>query len=434
MKKQFDIREYGAEDGGESLCTAAIQMAVDKAAACGGEVYVPSGIYLTGALFLKSGMSLYLEEGAVLLGSTNEENYPIVSGRVAGIEMDWPAAVINIRSSTDVRISGPGTIDGQGEYWWKKYWGEDRRGGMRSSYEKRGLRWAVDYDCFRVRNVIVINSENISLEEFCSRRSGFWNIHICYSRNITVRGIRIRDNRGPSTDGIDIDSCSHVLVQQCVISCNDDNICVKAGRDADGLKVARVCEDVVIRDCTLYEGEGITLGSETSGGIRKIRIQNNKYIGTNNGFRLKSAKTRGGVIEDIIAENLDMINVARPFCFQLNWYPKYSYCEIPRDYEGEIPEYWLKLTEKVPAGLEIPCARNITVRHVTAALREDYEGESEAFWIEGLVEKPFEKLIFEDIRIQAKAFGRITGAAGITFNRVTCQMEKSEYCRNGNQM
>ena len=116
MIKQFDIREYGAEDGGQALCTKAIQAAIAEAGACGGEVYVPAGVYLTGALFLESNMSLYLAEGAVLLGIDSEDEYPVVSGRVAGIEMDWPAAVINVRNAFNVRISGPGTIDGQGVF------------------------------------------------------------------------------------------------------------------------------------------------------------------------------------------------------------------------------------------------------------------------------------------------------------------------------
>lgn len=418
MIKQFDIREYGAEDGGQALCTKAIQAAIAEAGACGGEVYVPAGVYLTGALFLESNMSLYLAEGAVLLGIDSEDEYPVVSGRVAGIEMDWPAAVINVRNAFNVRISGPGTIDGQGEYWWKKYWGDDRRGGMREHYEKKGLRWVVDYDCFRVRNVIVLNSENISLEEFCSRRSGFWNVHLCYSKNVTVRGIRICDNSGPSTDGIDIDSCNCVLIEGCQISCNDDNICVKSGRDADGLKVAKICENVTIQNCTLFEGEGITLGSETSGGICNIRILNNRFIGTRNGFRIKSARTRGGVIENITVENLNMLDVAHPFLFQLNWYPKYSYCEIPTNYEEEIPKYWQTLVETVPDGRGIPCVKDITVRRVTAVLQETYVGESEAFLIEGLKESPFKNLVFEDISIQAGAFGRITAVSNITFHGV----------------
>lgn len=418
MIKRFDIRRYGAKEGGKILCTRAIQTAVAEAGKCGGEVYVPDGVFLTGALFLESGMSLYLEEGAVLLGINSEDEYPVVSGRVAGIEMDWPAAVINVRNASNVRISGPGIIDGQGEYWWKKYWGDNRKGGMRESYEKKGLRWAVDYDCFRVRNVIVLNSENVRLEEFHSKRSGFWNIHICYSRGITVRGVQISENTGPSTDGIDVDSCSHVLIEECVISCNDDNICVKSGRDADGLRVAKVCENVTIQNCTLYEGEGITLGSETSGGIRNIRISNNKYFGTKNGFRIKSAKTRGGVIEDIMVENLDMLNVARPFAFQFNWYPEYSCCEIPPDYEGEIPEHWKKLVEKVSAVQGIPCARNITVKQVTAAIQKTFDGESEAFCIEGLAERPFENLVFEKIKIEAQEFGKITGVNGIRFHHV----------------
>ena len=103
-------------------------------------------------------------------------------------------------------------------------------------------------------------------------------------------------------------SCRHVLVENCRTDCNDDSICVKSGRDADGLRVNRVCEDVVIQNCLIFRGCGVTLGSETSGGIRNVTVRDMKYKNTDCGFRIKSAKTRGGVMEDILVENLEMVN------------------------------------------------------------------------------------------------------------------------------
>lgn len=406
MQRQMDIREFGAVSGGIVDCTASIQAAIEEAGNCHGEVYIPSGTYLTGALFLESNMGMYLEEGAVLLGIPSEEAYPIVSGRVAGIEMDWPAAILNIRDAEHVRVYGNGAIDGQGEYWWKKYWGENRHEGMRKQYEEQGLRWAVDYDCFRTRNVIVINSRQIQLEGFRSKRSGFWNIHICYSENIEVKRIKISDNNGPSTDGIDIDSSRAVLVEACEISCNDDNICIKSGRDADGLRVNRVCEDIVIQNCRLFEGEGITIGSETSGGARNITVRDNMFSGTTNGFRLKSAKTRGGIVKDITVSNLKMDNVLRPFDFQFNWHPAYSYCRMPEGFDGRIPDYWKLLTQEVSEERGIPFAKNISIKNVTATITKELNNV-EAFVIKGLKEAPFDNFAFENITIKAKSYGVI---------------------------
>jgi polygalacturonase len=115
----------------------------------------------------------------------------------------------------------------------------------------------VDYDCKRVRNMVIMESRDIELSGFDSIRSGFWNIHLCYSENVHVDGLSIYDNAGPSTDGIDIDSCLNVVVEHCTVACKDDNICIKSGRDADGLRVGRICEDVVIKDCDILTGVGL---------------------------------------------------------------------------------------------------------------------------------------------------------------------------------
>lgn len=417
MSKIFNLRDFGAQPGG-AVCTKAIQAALDAAAACGGQVLVPAGTFVTGALFLKSNTTLILQEGATLQAVRDESAYPLLPTRVAGVEMAWPAALFNIRNAQNVSICGVGTVNGQGDFWWEKYWGKDRHGGMRKAYEAQGLRWAVDYDCFRVRNVAVWRSSKVQIEGIRLERSGFWNLHLCYGAEITVRGVTIADNQGPSTDGIDIDSCRGVVVESCQIACNDDNICLKSGRDADGLRVNQACEDVLIRHCTLLDGEGITLGSETSGGIRNVRIENNTLVGTKNGLRLKSAKTRGGTLENIAVQGLTMRGVARPFTFQFNWYPAYSYCAVPAGYTGPMPEYWAALTAPVPPALGLPHAKNITIQNVKAARGPGDSGPAQAFDLQGLPEAPFENIRFENIAVESKAFGEIQNVCGLTFDNV----------------
>lgn len=401
------MKDYNAAGDGLTLDTAAIQAAIDEAALKQGILIIPKGVYLTGSLFLKSHMELYMEEGAEFKGTRDESQYPLLPGRVAGIEMEWPAAIININGQTDVRISGMGTVNGQGEYWWNKYWGENQKGGLRREYDAAGLRWAADYDCQRPRNVIVINSEHIKLSGLSSTRSAFWNIHICYSKHVHLDGLNIYDNHGPSTDGIDIDSCEDVMVENCRVACNDDSICIKSGRDADGLRVNRICRNVTVQNCQVLSGSGVTIGSETSGGVKDIIIRNLNYHGTDCGFRMKSAATRGGVIEDVLVENLKMTNVKYPFHMNLNWHPAYSYCQIPADYKGEIPPHWRTLTEKVEEQRGIPRVRNITIRHVVSVNEPDYNGISRAFEVAAFEEKPMEHVILEDIQIEAKEFGRI---------------------------
>ena len=233
--KTFLGNDFGAIGDGKQLETVALQKAIDKAAKVGGTVTVKPGTYLTGSLFLKSGVTLDLPEGATLIGSEKLEDYPMIPTRIAGIEMSWPAALINVRDRHNVTITGKGTIDGDGPIWWKSYW------DLRAAYEPKGLRWASDYDARRPRLILIQNSFDVQLGGgILLKRSGFWTVQILYSHDVHLDGVTIRNNeggRGPSTDGIDIDSSRKILVEHADIDVNDDALCLKAGRDSDGLRV-----------------------------------------------------------------------------------------------------------------------------------------------------------------------------------------------------
>ncbi|MDF2926927.1 MAG: endopolygalacturonase [Paenibacillaceae bacterium] len=404
----FLANEFGAVADKDVLSTGPIQAAIDAAAAAGGgRVELAPGTYSTGALFLKSNVELQLGEKVTLLGVVSEQGYPEIWSRVAGIEMDWYSALINICGQENAAVTGKGVIDGQGAYWWEKYW------SLRRVYTEQGLRWAADYDCKRPRNVLVLDSEGILLQGFTSLRSGFWNVHICYSQHVTVDGLTIRENQGPSTDGIDIDSSSHVLVQNCFIDCNDDNLCVKSGRDADGLRVNRPAEHIIIRDCVTGAGAGITLGSETSGGIRDVEIHHIRSVGTSNGLRFKSARTRGGIIENIRVHHLEMEDVRNPISFLLNWNPSYSYAHIPDSWQGPVPEYWRVLAQPVPEEQGIPEFRNVEISQVAvknSLLPDSRWPNSEAFQVEAHPEKPIHDVRLKDIRMETHAAGSILHA------------------------
>ena len=243
----FQPTSFGAKADGLTLDTVAIQSAIDKAAeSANGVVTFTPGRYVTGSLFVKSGVTLKIDKGVELIGAQDLAAYPLMQTRVAGIDMKWPAALINVYEQHDVKITGMGSIDGDGKIWWDKYWHV-----RRDIYEPKGLRWAADYDCQRPRLIQIYKSTNVDLQGLTLERSGFWTVHLCYSNHIAVDGITIRNNiggKGPSTDGIDIDSSTDITVQHCDIQCNDDAICLKAGRDADGLRVNRPTERVTILD------------------------------------------------------------------------------------------------------------------------------------------------------------------------------------------
>lgn len=366
-KKVFLANDYGAVSDTITVNSSAIQKAIDDCSAKGGGIVsFKPGTYVTGSIFLKSNVNLRIDKGVLILGSQHFTDYPDIDTRIAGIEMKWPAALINIIGQKNAAVTGDGMVNARGKFCWDKYW------AMRKEYDPKGLRWIVDYDAKRVRTLLVQNSSNITLTTVTYKNAGFWTVQLLYSDHLTVDGVIIRNNEdghGPSTDGIDVDSSTWTLIQNCDIDCNDDNFCLKAGRDWDGLRVNKPTEYVVIRKCVARRGAGlVTLGSETSGGIRHIMATDLTASNTDNGLRLKSATTRGGTVEDIYFQNIKMDSVKNAFWFTLNWYPAYSYSELPKGYVYDsIPAHWKSMLQKVtPPEKGTPYAKNFYISNVTA--------------------------------------------------------------------
>ena len=401
--KTYLVNDFGATGDGKTLDTAALQKALDAAALTGGTVTLKPGIYLTGSLFLNSGVTLNVPEGATIIGSEKAVDYPMLPTRIAGIEMTWPAALINVRSQHDVTITGTGTIDGDGPIWWKSYW------DLRAGYEPKGLRWASDYDARRPRLMLVQESTNVTIGGGIHlRRAGFWTLQILYSSKIHVDGVIIRNNeggKGPSTDGIDIDSSRKVLVEHADIDVNDDALCLKAGRDSDGLRVNRPTEDIVIRDSIIRRGAAaITVGSETSGGFRNIEAYNITALsGVPSGILFKSAHTRGGFAENIRIHDLTLEGVAIPIHITMNWNPSYSYATLP-DGVKDIPPYWTVLTTKVPEAQGLPHFREVHIWKIKAT------GAKSAFNVAAYPNATLDNFRLDHLDIEAATAGAIANA------------------------
>jgi polygalacturonase len=412
-KKVYWVNDFGSTNDSSKVITKIIQKAIDKCSNDGGGIVAfKPGTYLTGSIFLKSNVHFRIDKNVLIKGSTSFDDYPEIDTRIAGIEMKWPAALINVIKQQNVQVSGEGKVNAQGKFCWDKY------RDMRKEYDAKGLRWIVDYDAKRVRTFLVQSSSDVTLKGLTFSNAGFWTIQLLYSDHLTVDGVTVKNNedgKGPSTDGIDIDSSSWVLVQNCDIDCNDDDFCLKAGRDWDGLRVNRPTEYVVIRKCIARKGGGLlTLGSETSGGIRHVLATDLYAKGTGNGFHIKSATTRGGTVEDVHFQNITMDSVGNAFMYTMNWNPSYSYSKLPEGYTQEtLPAHWkVMLTKVEPEDRGIPHFKDIYVSNIKVSQAK------KAINANGLDKSSLQNFNFENVTIKADNAGEINYASNWTWKNV----------------
>lgn len=407
----YRVSDYGPHKDRVIASTDAIQKAIDECSKNGGgKVVFEPGVYHTGAIFLKDNVNLEIGEDVELWALIGLKYYPEIVTRVAGIEMQWPCGVINVIDCKNVAVTGKGLIHAQGKYHWENYW------NLREEYEPKGLRWASDYDCKRVRTFQIKNASDLTLRDFTVKQSGFWTVQIMYSEHVTVDGITVRNNidgKGPSTDGVNVDSSRYVHILNCDTDGNDDNYCVKAGRDADGLRVNRPSEYVYIHDCIARRGGGLlVIGSETSGWIRHVKVENMKAMGCGNIIHLKSAFTRGGGIEDIELSNVTG-EAGNFVSVNVNWNPSYSYAALPEGMnEANMPAHWKTMLREVPREKGIPQIRNIRVSDCDVSV-------SQAFRVTGIEESYMENFTIENCKVNAARAGSIEYAKDWTLNNVT---------------
>ncbi|MFM2295626.1 MAG: hypothetical protein RLZZ350_2039 [Verrucomicrobiota bacterium] len=377
-KVEFLISQHGALADGRTINTKAIQSAIDDCAkAGGGTVVVTKGVFVTGSIFLKPGVNLRVEQDAVLKGSSNTNDYPWLPTRIAGLEMKWPAALVNADGLTNVSLTGAGTIDGSGARWWKEYWAV--RAAETNSIDPH-------FKVARPRLVQFLNSSKVLVAGLTLKDSAFWNLQLTYCDGVEVRDVKVRvpggDVKAASSDGIDVDSTRNVVISGCDIECDDDAICLKSGRDADGLRVNRPTENVLIKNCRVTRGAGlVVIGSETSGGIRHVRVTD-CIAGKDCGevVRFKTRMDRGGIVEDVIYENIQSDGAKQVFSFNMDAFSKMW-----------IPE---EFRTPVPADKGTPIFRNITVRNLTA------KNCAAAGHIVGLAQSPIINVKLENVVIE----------------------------------
>jgi polygalacturonase len=311
-EQSVNVRELGAQGDGTSDDLPALQAAVDQCSeAGGGTVQVPAGIYwLEGPLHLKSNINLQLEEGSVLRFSADLDDFlPVVYSRWEGTKLFNYSSFIYANGVENVAITGAGTIDGNSEGkfegWFEKQRPDQDRlrtmGAQATPVEERIFG---EGHYLRPSFIQFIDCERIRIEGVQIVNSPFWIIHPIFSRHITIRDVHI-ESMVLQNDGVDIDSSCFVLIENCTFRTGDDAVAIKSGRDEEGRELARPSENIVIRNNTCLEvHNGFAIGSEMSGSVRNVFIENNKIESGRNLIFFKANLDRGGVIENVHVRNI----------------------------------------------------------------------------------------------------------------------------------
>ncbi len=310
---QLVVTDFGAVGDGQTLNTESIQKAIDVAAnKGGGVVIIPEGHFLTGALFFKPGTHLHVSEGGMLLGSDDIANFPIMPSRMEGRSIDYFPAVVNAYGVDGFSITGKGTIDGNGLIYWEAFW------QRRAENPK-----CTNLEVSRPRLVFIQNSKNVQLQDVKLHNSGFWTTHLYRCSNVKLLNLHIFSPaapvKAPSTDAIDIDACSNVLVNGCYMEVNDDAIALKGGKgvSADTDTTDGPNENIIIQNCTFgFCHSAVTCGSESIHN-RNIIMRNCKVNGPSRVFWLKNRGDTPQLYEYILVENItgkaDRLLFAKPW-------------------------------------------------------------------------------------------------------------------------
>jgi polygalacturonase len=285
---KLSVRDFGAKGDGTTKDTSAIQQALDRCSVLGGgEVLVPPGNYLTGAIALRSNTLLRLEANSVISGANDFSEYPVTQVRWEGKWIPGRVGLLYAVGANNIGVVGPGRIVGNPEL------------GGRPTAQSPLRHPAL---------IEMIGCRDIRLEDFSTSYRLMWSIHPTNCEDVQIRGLNIRSTGG-NGDGIDIDSCRRVRIENCDIATGDDCIAIKSGRGSEAYQLLQTCEDIAISNCTMADSifACIGIGSETSGGIRNVRVEHCKFTEAKTfAFYIKTRVGRGAFIEDIVADDLDV--------------------------------------------------------------------------------------------------------------------------------
>ena len=388
--KVFNVHEFGAAGDGKTLDTGAIQKALDACGkAGGGTVRFTAGTYLSQPLTLSAKTTILLEAGATLLASTNQSDFMKAPGDwlKAGSSSDFNP-FIGGKKLTDITFTGGGTIDGNGAVWW----GEAEK----ARQAKAG------YTLPRPNLIGLDRCRNVRIENLTLQNSPKFHFVPADCEDVVVSNVNIlAPEHAANTDAID-PSGRRILITRCKIDVGDDDVAIKAGKSTAPGQFES--EDITVADCTILHGHGISIGSETLGGVRNVTVRNCTFENTENGLRIKSQRGKGGLVENIRYRDITMKNV-NPAITLTCYYMNNSAGDTAQPSTAPADAAQL-------AGARTPVFRNIHVSNVTATCQKG------AGVITGLPESKISNVVFENVRISSATGLAIKNADGVRFQNV----------------
>ena len=396
-----NVRDFGAAGDGQHKDTAGLQAAIESCArGGGGTVVLPPGRYLTGAIELRSHITFDVGPGAVILGSEDPADYPL-RDNVYGSGRKTISSLIYADGVEDITITGRGTIDGQGQIWWKRQWFAFPKKNMPQAKTPEDFAEAKKIANGRPQLIQIARSRDVVIERVHLINSPSWTVHPLLCEFVRVDGVTIENPvPSPNTDGINPESCRNVQIVNCRIDVGDDCVTLKSGINELGRKMGKPDENITITNCVMLKGHGgVTIGSEMSGGVHNVVVSNCVFQGTDVGIRIKSQRGRGNVVEGLTASNIVMQGVRSAFT-------------ITTFYMGSD-----KPDDVFPVNEGTPRFRDFHFSNITA------RGSDTAGEVTGLKEMPVEGITFSEVHIQAKTGMRVTNAKGIDFKDCSIQTE-----------